>query len=251
MNEEEMYPEEHERRKRNMRPDALVISEDVLRIMRIPRKDWTPELKANIQAHIDSAKHILFPGQELEKVPLVFHQQVADKVAALAAVFASTNDRKRVMLLSEIIGKSQICARTNYQFVRHFIRRGLYPILIESGIPVPKTWNITINVHVHSEPSGAGKESRTELFSRKYLEGIAEQTAAGTVKLFEGLVLYLYLEATGFPIKETLLRLINILIAKGEFEHYDEMKDILKEIKDSDPDMQAIDMRVLKGTEKG
>jgi len=255
MSEKDLYHDEYMRRKKNMRPDALVIPEDVLRVMRIPKSDWTPSLKIKIQQCIDQAKEQLFPGQCIESVPLILHQQFADKVVVYASILASTDDLTRIEYLRSIISNSQITAHTNYQFVRHFIRRNIHPILLEKELPVPDSWNVTVNVNINVDPSLADNskktESNIETFWRSYIQGLGGELAKETVKLFvKGMILYMTLEASGFPIKE-IAKKIQLLIAKGEFEHYDEIKDILKALRKSDPDKNIFDIRVLKGKKTG
>lgn len=259
MKEEDLFPNEYQQRKQNMRPDALVIPDDVLRVMQVPRAEWTTELKTRIQDCIDEAKAFLFPSECLEAAPLVFHQQVTDRVIALAVVLASTEDKRRRKLLGKVIKNSQISARTNYQFVRHFIRRGLYPILRENNIPVPEGWNMTINVKgdlnisITLPPAQAPKDkNRSDSIPGRIADNIITGLGTELGKLIiKAMLAYLLLEAAGVPVTETARKLLSLLIAKGEFEHYDEIKDVLKAIKDADPSGKKYDLGVLKGTETG
>ncbi len=248
MNEEKLFPEEYERRKKNMRPDALVIPEDVLLVMRIPKKDWNEELKSNVQRCIDLAKSTLFPDESLETVSLAFHQQIADRVIALAAVFASTNDENRIDYLRQIIANSQISARANYQFVRHFIRRSLAPIFMHNGLKSPNKWSKSLV-----------SDSKVLEISKKYVDAFLRGTESGVEKVGEKsvqiigyslltwLFLYLLQEASGFRLDQIVD--IIVRIAKGEFEHFDEIKDELASLANTEIPSHTVDIQILKGAD--
>lgn len=272
MTEEEQYPKEHDRRKKDMRPDAMVVPDDVLRILRVPAASRSQQLKAEMKGPITQAQRELYECEALEAVPLIFHQQIADTIAALAAVYASTEDQRRRELLRRIISRSEVTARTDYQFIRHFIRRSLRPILEAYGIPIPPSWmpcgtapgqaNNSSDSPQQPEPQVASTKTRDSqsasgpaVFTQKFWEQLGTEAAKTLCdlpkRLLRGYVAYKVFEfaaAHGADFLDTVECVLGI--AKGEFEHYDEIKDVLKAIRDADPDRKAR-IRVLKGRDQG
>jgi len=273
--EEDLFPTEYEKRKKSMRADALVIPEDVLRAMRVPKDkdtgEWAEEYKDKAQECIDRAKSDLYPEEHVESVPLALHQYVADSVVVLACVYYHTTDSKRIHLLSEIIRHSQISARTNYQFIRHYIRRNIAPILEELGIEVPGEWGTSLCKALNSEapllhdthPERHAKQETVEVpFGTRLKKAAMDGSLKGIEKGFEGLTKW---SVTAGPLLAAsalyalwemhpqIYRLVGdfLGIGKGEFEHYDEIKEVLAKIEVVDPNGKRLDIRVLKGRDQG
>ena len=197
--------------KRNKREDALVIVKDLRWILGaknyrtyvIPHRRDTAELLTQAKVYITGQKSTVL-------IEPTNHQRVADSIAACAIVRLVEPNKKRQRYLLEMIKDAEGCARTNYQFVRVFLRRNLAALARAAGLSLSDFPELFPPGADQMKAFRSGWTGR--IFKRTWSALKTAGQTAGTVK-------NLTYAASG------LWRLITL--CKGEFTHFEEVFPLL------------------------
>lgn len=115
----------------NKREDALVVVDDLLPILGRTKFEKLVEPDRDMaERYIRKAQQYICGGRkDIPLLPREEHQKVADAVCVCAIASLVEQDAQRVSYLYQMVKESEGCARTNYQFVRFFLRRNLAALL--------------------------------------------------------------------------------------------------------------------------
>ncbi len=121
--------------RQNKREDTLVILDDLRWILGRDRyADLVAPREQDADKAILQANTYMRLGREARLLDPDEHQKMADSIATCAIATLAEEDAARRLLLHEMVKESEGCARTNYQFVRVFLRRNLAGLLKASGL---------------------------------------------------------------------------------------------------------------------
>ncbi len=114
------------------RDDKLVIKKDLLYILGEEKYDKYVENAQNIEQLIEEAQNYLYPKKNLFLLSPYKHQKVADSIAAYVIITLIECEEKRREYLVDMIKNAKAIARTNYQFVRTFLRKNFAVLFLNT-----------------------------------------------------------------------------------------------------------------------
>ena len=192
--------------KENKREDALVIPEDLMPILGEKKYQKYGTKDEEVRREIRQASEYLYGGERLGVVDPRKHQRVADSICACTIVGLVEKGSSRERYLLEMVRDAKCCVRTNYQFVRTFLRRNLSAFLRVKKVDLAEF---------------------TEVFPPNIREELARMNVTELTKeLSDWLKRNPALLLRAIEAGATIAGLI-VCLCKGEFTHFDEIFDVL------------------------
>ncbi len=208
------------------RPDEIVIPNDILEL--VGRKRFVDDLggklendsiekscEHNIEKRIEQAKKYI--GIKREIMNPQKHQLVADSISACVIIGLVGGNNPRQDALRGIVKGAKGSARTNYQFVRNFIRRNI------AGLLEAKSHSLAQFNELF--PPNVREELR-----KGYAKRIIEKTKLFLKEEWPAIAIQIGTSAAGGAIT---LRL-KAWLSKGEFTHFEEVFPALAALENKD-----------------
>jgi len=193
--------------KENKRPDELVILYDLRAILGQSKfEKHVASREEEASEYLATARRFVCGSRtDLGTIPPKEHQHLADSISACTVASLVESKADRAAAIQQMIKESEGCARTNYQFVRSFLRCNLAGLLKAHDL----------------EPA-----SFPTLFPKDVLVGLDTGWVA---KVAKGIRAF-YIKAK--PVTDIVTNVWSICqaltLGKGEFTHFEEVFPVLK-----------------------